>query len=137
MKRKTIAVVLAAICAVLFTVIFWLGFLRAWSEQAREVEISDVCQKLPIMIKGFQIREGRYPHSLAELQSADYQNETQKEIMQRLMGFIQHNEWHDTYNYIPSTNGFIIIVTGPEPAPSGWFGKQRKIEKHYGVGWEP
>jgi hypothetical protein len=134
MKRKKNAIVLAVICAVLFTVVFWLGFLRAWSEAARDVEIDDVCQKLPIMIEGFQIEHGRYPHSLAELQSATNQNETDKEIMQRLMGFIQHNKWHDTYDYMPSTNGFTIIVTGPEPVPSGWLGKQRKVERHYELG---
>jgi competence protein ComGC len=133
MKRKKTVIILVVICAVLFTV-FVLGFLRAWSEEAREVQVNAVCQKLAIEIKGFQMQEGRYPHSLPELQSADYQGETEKQIIRELTDMIQHNNWHDTYEYIPSTNGFTIVVTGPEPAPSGWFGKQRKIEKHYELG---
>jgi len=80
------------------------------------------------------MEKGHYPHSLSELLSVDYDDESGKKATQELIGVTQRNEWHDTYDYVPSTNGFTIIVTGPESLPAGWFGKQRKIEKHYELG---
>src|SRR5207302_10857942 len=54
--------------------------------------------------------------------------EADKNVVQELMAFAQHNKWHDTYDYVPSTNGFTLVVTGPS---AGWLGKGRRMEKHY------
>jgi hypothetical protein len=131
MKSKIIVII---ICAVLFTAVFVLELFREVFERARDVQINDVIPKLAVEIKYFQIQEGHYPHSLSELQSTDFSDEADKKIIQELIGITQHNGWHDTYDYIPSTNGFTIVVTGTEPAPAGWFGKQHRIEKHYKIG---
>lgn len=133
MKRKTIVII---ICAVLLTVAFVSELFREVSERARDVQVNDVCQKLSIEVKIFRGEEGHYPRSLLELESGDYQDEKYKKSVHELIGITQHNAWHDTYDYIPSTNGYTIIVTGPVSGPAGWFGKQRSIEKHYDVGGE-
>ncbi|PYK63401.1 MAG: hypothetical protein DME21_02970 [Verrucomicrobia bacterium] len=128
MKRKNVVIVLGLICVVMFTVVFALELVRAVSERARDVQANDVCSKLAIEIKYFQIQNGRFPHSLSELQSTDSLGEADKNVVQELMAFAQHNKWHDTYDYVPSTNGFTLVVTGPS---AGWLGKGRRMEKHY------
>jgi hypothetical protein len=131
MERKKLVIVLVVVCVALFTVACVLESFREVSERVRDVQVNDVCQKLSFEATAFRVQEGHYPHSLPELESADYLGETEKRINQELIGVTQHNNWHDMYDYIPSTNGFTIIVTGPESLPAGWFGKKRKVERHY------
>jgi len=128
MKRKKVVITLGVICTAIFTTVVALEFFREVSERARDVQINAVCSKPPIEIKYFQIQNGRLPYSLSELQSTDSLGEAGKKVARELMDIIQHNSWHDTYDYIPSTNGFTIVVTGPS---AGWWGKGRRIEKHY------
>jgi hypothetical protein len=112
-------------------IVFWVGFFRGWSDLARDTQLNDVCLRLSMNIETFRGEEGRYPQSLSELESANYQSDFEKEATQRLFNVIRHNEWHDVYDYYPSTNGFTIIVTGPEYGLFGSSSTQRRIEKDY------
>jgi hypothetical protein len=125
MKSWRIRIILGA-ALVAFTLLV-LDFLHEWSERARGVQVDDVCQKLAIMMRMFYIEEGHYPHTLTELQNADRLDETSRGIVRGLFLKMEHNEWHDMYGYTPSTNTFTLTVNGP----TGWFGRQRRIEKHY------
>ena len=127
MKRWKVATILGA--AVVVFVLLVLDGLHAVSERARDVEVHDICQKLAIMMRMFYIQEGHYPQSLAELQHADRLDETDTGIVRGLFLKMQHNDWHDTYGYIPSTNAFTFTIT--VTGPTGWCGRQRRIEKHY------
>ena len=128
MKRKKVVITLGVLCAAIFTTLVALECYREVSERARDVQSDDVFVKLAIEIRYFRIQNDRLPHSLSELQSTDSLGEVGKNIARELMDIIQHNSWHDTYDYIPSTNGFTIVVTGPS---AGWWSKGRRIEKHY------
>ena len=101
------------------------------SERARKVEVNNVCQTLSIYINLFQKNNGRYPRSLSELLSADIVDDRENMLIRKLIAFTQTNDWHDVYNYVPSTNGFSIIVIGPELALLGQVGKQRVYEQKY------
>jgi len=134
-KLKRTGVIAGASCALLLLAFLVLGFLRDWSEAARNVQVDDVCQKLAIEVRLFQIQEGHYPSSLSDLQATTHLDEANKQIIRELTGIAQHNKWQDKYNYIPSTNGFFsIVVSGPAAPPMGWFGKTRTIARHYQVG---
>jgi len=131
MKSKKFIMVIV-VCGVLFAPPCVLEGFREFSDAAREVQINNVFQHLSIDIEIFREQEGRYPTSLLELQSHNYMDEKGGNFTENLIN-LSRNRWHDTYEYIPSTNGFTIIVIGPK-WPSSWFGKQRTIEKHYAVG---
>jgi hypothetical protein len=133
MKRHNHIIII--ICIVLFGLAFGLEFLREWEEEGRNSETSSTLHGLSISLENFKEEKGHYPQTLSELRSNDDFNDEQgKKAIRDLINFTRHNPYHDTYVYISSTNGFTIIVTGPESAPAGWFGKQRKIEKHYELG---
>jgi hypothetical protein len=127
MKRWRIAIILGA--TLIAFVLMVVHGLHAVSERARDVQVCDVCERLAIMMRMFYIAEGHSPQSLAELQHADRLNETDRRIVRELFLIMQHNDWHDTYGYIPSTNTFTFTIT--VTGPTGWLGGQRRIEKHY------
>jgi hypothetical protein len=85
-------------------------------------------------IELYRESKGYYPQSLEGLLLDDSQDEKGKQSTSNFIYGMRHNAWHNSYEYRPSTNGFTITVTGPDIAPAGWFGKQRKVEKHYEIG---
>jgi hypothetical protein len=121
MKRRKIFAILVSACAILVAVFLWLSILQARSEQARDVEINDTCQRIFLETKWFMQDQGRLPHSLTELH-------LDSKIDAPLIQTLQHSELHDTYEYIQTTNGFTIIITGPSVK---WFEKGFRMEKHY------
>jgi hypothetical protein len=129
--RKNIIIVVSI---VLFCSILGLWFLREASFGLRIYKTDDNLRSLSMYIENFRTIEDHYPQTLSELLTNDYEDESGEKALQDLIKEIQHNPWHDNYDYQPSTNGFTIIVTGPETAPAGWFGKQRKVERHYNIG---
>ena len=104
------------------------GFLFCLLEgRARKMNDDFMLKALWVELEAFRGDEGHYPESLDELLSRSHTSETEK---QELAQDLKHNVWHSTFFYKPTTNGYSIIVTGPELAPAGWFGQKRKIEKN-------
>jgi hypothetical protein len=131
MKRKHVAAIaLIVVCIVAFGI----ELFREAGNHSRKIQNNYVFGSLSIQIEIFREEKGRYPNPLSELLSADYPDAKGKESIRELINLSQHNVWHDIYDYKPLTNGFVITMTGPETAPAGWFGKERKIEKSYKVG---
>jgi hypothetical protein len=130
MKRKSIAII---VCAILLVAVYGIFLLNILEKRSRKMDDDFMFKSLWVEAEVFRSNENRYPESLVELLSTnkDDNNEAtkRKQDLQNLIGQTKQNRWHSTYNYEPTTNGFLITVTGPELPPAGWFGKQRKIKK--------
>jgi hypothetical protein len=137
MKQKrpiTIALTTAIVLAIVCVIAFVIGPLRAAENNSRRIQVNFIFRGLSQEIEIYREEKGGYPHSLEDLKSVDYVDAVRKQGIEEVVELSQNNCWHDKYIYRPSTNGFAIIMTGSDVAPSGWFGKQRKIEKFYKIG---
>jgi len=119
---------------IIFSATLALVVLLSFWEGIRDNKTDAYIHSLSKWIELYQRSENFYPHSLLDLPLNHELDENSKQSVKNLLNEIQHNPWHDNYDYNPSTNGFTIIVTGPAPPPEGWFGKQRRIEKYFAIG---
>jgi hypothetical protein len=129
MKSKTVLIVA---CALLLGDVCVLDTYRPVSERGRDVRINDVSRGLAGAIRFFHDETGHYPRPLSELQLTD-DGPRHKQWILDLMAKVEHDGWHDTYDYISTTNGVIIVVTGPQPIPACWFGKRRTTNIFYNI----
>ena len=121
-------------CALLLLLVFGIEFVREAENHSRMIQMNFMFRSLSSQIELWRNDEGRYPATLSELGATYHGDDIGRKSMQEVIGLASTNVWHDRYEYEPSTNGFTLTVTGPDMAPSGWFGKTRSIAKHYNVG---
>jgi len=120
-------------CVILLFAAYGIFLLGVLEKRARKMNDDFMFKSLAVEAEVFRSNKNRYPESMAELLSTNQDDNVEatrrKQDLQNLIGQTKQNRWHSTYIYEPTTNGFLITVTGPELPPAGWFGKQRKIEK--------
>jgi hypothetical protein len=125
MTRRTLiaiggGVLIFAIC---FLVLI-LGAANAAKKMARGDTVQSGINSLGICLETYRDDHGKYPSSLTELVSES--DPERKNHINRVL----HDSFHDTYEYQPLKNGFVITVTGP----NSWFIKWDRIEKKYKIG---
>lgn len=127
----------AVILVLIVILILGNSFFKFWhdaGEDSRRIQNDYILRSLATGIELYWEKTGRYPNTISNIQ---LDLKTDKEWLkgfEEAWSLAQSNIWQDLYCYKPSTNGFTIIVTGPDFAPAGWFGKHRSIEKKYNFG---
>jgi hypothetical protein len=130
MKRQKKITIIFVLLSVLSVVLC----LRQGWQGLRMNKIDANSRSLSRWIEIYRGYNGQYPKALSDMLTNGNEDQTDRNAINDLLKELEHNPWHDRYDYQPSTNGFTIIVTGPDVAPTGWVGKEQKIEKHYSIG---
>ena len=127
--RKVICYLSAtmAVVLVLGALAYFFVFVPV-SEMARDTTVDVTCSRVVASVNIFEAEQGRRPQSLAELES---HQDPKDEAMVATFKGMHHNSWNDIYQFVPTTNGYAIIVAGPKPGLAGWFGGQRRTERQY------
>jgi hypothetical protein len=121
-------------CVILVVLLLAIDAFRAAENDSRRIQKNYMFRSLSIRIEMWREDKGYYPQTLSQLVANYVGDEQSKKGVQDLVGLASSNVWHYRYDYKPSTNGFTITVTGPDEAPTGWFGKTRSMTKHYVIG---
>jgi hypothetical protein len=132
MSKKRIAFIVLACVA--FVVGQGLYSLRAWCIRSRNLQNESILRSLSIEVEFYREKFGSYPSSLGEVSLNTDLDARSLDSLQHTLDVAATNIWRDTYAYTPLSNGFVFTITGPEMAPAGWFGKQRRIERTYSQG---
>lgn len=77
MKRKAIIIIT---CVFLFGFLLLLGFLSAWSEAERNVQVNDIFRKLSICIDIYRNDNNHYPKILLELEANENDEHGKKTV---------------------------------------------------------
>lgn len=114
-------------CGVLLLVAVGVIVLHDVSERARRLHCDSQVKRLVASVNSFEGEHGYYPVVLSELLQGTWKGH-EKELIQK----IENDPWHDVYYYTRTTNGFTIVVVGPDTSLFGLFGRTRRLERHFG-----
>ena len=119
-------------CGLLLVLGLWC--LREWFEVGWNDWAKFRISSVAIAVEAFRHDYERYPDRLSELLTNEFQDEKVKKTIARLISDSKDGSRPETLTYKASSNGFTLIITCPELPPTGWFGKQRRVERYYAVG---
>jgi hypothetical protein len=123
MKRK-ILLATVIVCVTVFFIVILFDMIRGAKLMGRADFAQSGISSLAVFIEVYRDNYGSYPSSLEEM-VRKAKTDNQAYLNEKL-----HDQFHNKYEYQPSTNGFVITVT----TPNSWFVKYDKIEKRYSLG---
>jgi len=131
MKWKPI---IAIVVAVLTVILLLANCYRVWLQQCWTSRTDFTVRSLAMAVEMYREQIGHYPREFSDLLTDMGNDERSRKSIGELVAFTKSNAWNDTFEYRILTNGFAVIVVGPDVTPLAWFGRQRRMERQFRTG---